>query len=278
MITLLAMAAAGSSERAASQVNLLTGGLELRPELSHLPQGLKYKSRSLYRGLFGFGWCSDFDFHLEFDRGLRPILKHCDSTVISAQISRDKESWRAQVDKLTLQFDSYGRPKFDRSTEQKVVISSEPKLILQMRLGNQSFDFRYRGTNLISVHKNGKIIFSALYDDLHNLTSLRDQDGRIDVVYDQFEDRVQQIRYDSGCQDDFQYILDLKTKKERIESLRRCTNLQQLVSVVEADYSQDPLSPAIKSRSAKGQLPTGEKGQSFQPKLAFPTLFSEGVE
>lgn len=193
---------------------------------------LTYNSRSESNGLFGFGWCSEFEEKLIFENENTIILDSCGSG-FQRQFSKQHQRWESGTDYIVREGNSF---KLFRSAEivekfdhqglliaisirgELFSISRIRESISQIDFSGQRLHFKYSDQNDFKVvrqlvHSNGKIIdfeyeddqlvsmttqwnnkITFSYDDESNLTSCRWPDGsEMKIAYDLANDWVRSL-------------------------------------------------------------------------------------
>lgn len=246
------------NSNASVAVNMKNGSLILHDsEIQQTKSGFAlnvqrtYRSRSLFRGFFGQGWCSALDLKIQFASKGELQIADCDyphpivyqldakaSHYVSTMNSNDiiKMGFgfyeRTNQDKQKTRFDLKGRPieiqigkqiyTFDynsrgliESIRNKKVTLVEvkwhPLLDLIEKLG--STQYRYTGFQLVKVTQSSTDQVKLYnYDDLDNLTDRRENKNHLLIEYYKAEDRVFKIK--SSCTQTYEY----KLINERITS------------------------------------------------------------
>jgi hypothetical protein len=201
-----------------------------------------YNSRSLHKGLFGFGWCSDLELKLEIGSDNSIRLEECGTSKVFSQVStkpslyiygqqrldRNKAGfvlsapgrtwtfdpggrlmkWRRGPEEVALDFDADGRPLRMRSRRLgswTLSYSDDQRKIIKIGTshGREVFYF-YGGENLTQTVDSGRAPISLLYDTYHNLIRIK---GLTDenISYDIARDLVTELQRADGCKESFQY-------------------------------------------------------------------------
>ncbi len=158
-----------------------------------------YNSRSLWNGIFGFGWCADFEKRLDVKSGK---IWHCDrettattgskgdSRVFVSKRKREEiYNFRGQLMQIKdskglrwdLSYDRQGRLSRIHSAKENYVFVFDHFRLARIDRGkglasmpNQTVQYRWSGNLLIQTDQNrsGKISSKYRYDDLQNLISI----------------------------------------------------------------------------------------------------------
>jgi hypothetical protein len=246
------------NSNASVAVNMKNGSLILHDSEIHQSKSgftwnvqRTYRSRSLFRGVFGQGWCSALDLRIQFISKGELQIKDCGyphpirykldakaSHYVSTFNSNDivKASFgyyeRINQNKQKARFDLKGRPleiqlgpnNYTFNYNARGLIQSiyhkksliaelkwHPLLDLIEKMG--STQYRYTGFQLIKVHQGSKDQVKLYnYDDLDNLTDRRENKNHLLIEYYKAEDRVFKIK--SSCTQTYEY----KLVNERITS------------------------------------------------------------
>jgi YD repeat-containing protein len=180
-----------------------------------------YNSRSLYRGVFGFGWCSNLDIKLIIRDG-QPMLDECGVQTPAPEEAKrlfDRAGRPLMVNamggRLKLTYSPNGNLSSLRDTRGKiwqVSHSSDGSFIQQFLTSHgREVSFSYQGPDLIQVRDSSRTTFAYKYDDLHNLTAVTTNEDRSEQIrYEPDRDLVLEYVRVDGCQESFTYS-NLKT-------------------------------------------------------------------
>ena len=198
-----------------------------------------YNSRSLHQGLFGFGWCTDFEKKLVFEKD-KILLHDCAlDQMVEVKPQKKKKLWivlrnkETQTYNLSGQLVSLQKPhqrkqSFHYSSEgtlEKIAISPR----LQFRLIPSTGAFiakveRLKGPSPLQVwqyqYRNGDWIGSgeniATYDDFHNLTELKVNAVTTKISYSDGTDEVRSVTSGS-CSDNYTFIKSESLQLSKLE-------------------------------------------------------------
>ncbi|MEZ0392089.1 MAG: hypothetical protein ACAH59_07745 [Pseudobdellovibrionaceae bacterium] len=207
-----------------------------------------YNSRSLWKGIFGFGWCASFEVRFTPHTLKEGKLQTCDrSRNVSAQFvanewkvsKNSEETWvfnlagqwirleKNHSESLFLSYDSRGLVKSIRG--QFGIIEFDYKLTGELEQIRQSDShwsrYRFKDENLLSVTDSSRMTTFYRYDDLHNLVEIETPKGKERILYDQGKDEVKAYFSIDGC---FEIYRFLKQSALRLKSsvFRRCPETQ----------------------------------------------------
>ncbi|RYZ70162.1 MAG: hypothetical protein EOP09_06530 [Proteobacteria bacterium] len=200
-----------------------------------------YDSRSLHQGLFGYGWCSDFEKSLEFRRSDQIVLRDCKLKVPIKYQKIKNTLYRSLTDPkdtLQVQDNTYERKtahslqKFNSNGQivtlsnhqgfhlrfqyipasgalQKILIQNFAEIVLKM-------DARSRLVR--SVSTVGSPLITYRYDGANNLTSMTNAwNGKFDYAYDDFHN-LTRVTYPDSTDEKLTYdkerdlILNIRTR------------------------------------------------------------------
>ena len=162
-----------------------------------------YHSRSIYNGVFGFGWCTVFDIHLNKSSSGPWTRYECDRQTAASP-------------ETTERFDEKGRLIYWRSPGQGALhLAYAPSGLLQsaatgeglklrfhydeandhiVRIESDSAPpllFQYADQNLVSVRNPSRTLALYNYSPHHNMTQTQDASGKREAIeYDETTDRV----------------------------------------------------------------------------------------
>jgi hypothetical protein len=189
-----------------------------------------YDSRSLYNGLFGFGWCSNLESTLK--RGLSGEwrLSHCDHHSHPTQALRSKDGWATKEGETRMTFDPSGRllsltrdkgetlaliygptgllrgAATGRGKEMRLELDDTNRKVTAVKFAGKSAAYKYQNQDLISVTNSWANEFTFHYDSLHNLISTNyPDDTKETMTYDADLDRLLSYRERNGCKEVYDY-------------------------------------------------------------------------
>ncbi|HEY8272006.1 MAG TPA: DUF6531 domain-containing protein [Pseudobdellovibrionaceae bacterium] len=196
--------------------------LEIRKDTHIFQLRRTYNSRSLHPGLFGFGWCSDFEKSLDLNRSDQILLQDCRLNA-PIRFKKIKENLYESPNKETLElkenhylrtttektFQKYNKlgkllslidtagDHLDLSysgngflqkiifkdIEQNINFDLNHRHIQVIKSKNgQEISYRYENNNLTQVNNSWKNIFLYSYDEFHNLTRIQAPQGGQEVL------------------------------------------------------------------------------------------------
>lgn len=214
-----------------------------------------YSSRSLSRGIFGFGWCSNLDLRLDvvspdeiaIDRCTERSIywrrgeKWVDPTRPSEILEKAGKDYVLIKDGTRLSFEGQGRLLGWENRLGKVKISYRNDKIdkLEDPIRKWALRFSYRanhleialphnhklayeisGDDLETVHVDGRLRTRFTYDEDHNLTEIFDQNHQREIyTYDREKDQLISFQRKDGCIEIYDYRgTSLNLVSEAIES------------------------------------------------------------
>lgn len=184
-----------------------------------------YSSRSLHRGIFGFGWCSEIEIRLQFLSGRKVLKHHCGRTFL-AKARREKDRWILEQNGQVEIFNSQGRllekplhglrfAYSDQGQLSRILVSNRAYsvkwdsngtriTVIQHEDRRVSYDYSSAG-NLMNINApDGTRIF--FYDSMNNLTDFKTRQGSEKITYSQDSDEVRSFESsESPCQYRFRY-------------------------------------------------------------------------
>lgn len=191
--------------KAHSQVNLEKGSFNLNAtDFGILDRA--YSSRSIYRGSFGFGWCSPLDLKekdfcgsldspfpelkLRFDAKGRITGWNKGLQEVKIKYESAKSTLPAQIQTENLTYD--------------IVWNQERSLILRIsRSPLHAIDYTYADGNLLKF--SGLRPAEMKYDGNHNLIELVSSKAALRIKYNELQDVVSEIRGLGPCFESFAY-------------------------------------------------------------------------
>ncbi len=183
--------------------------LKTSQEFNHPLLARTYNSRSLWNGVFGFGWCSRFERKLQWLNANEAVLHQCDRK-ISIRPRKQKGLWVYQTPEGPELYDDFGRlVSFTKPNSQlsydlegrlsKIHSNGEDySLLYEPSTGkvreiksrhSGSALYQYRNGDLISVTASGQSSIWQ-YDDFHNLTEIQEAKGKEWISYQGDTDEI----------------------------------------------------------------------------------------
>ncbi|MCB0350069.1 MAG: hypothetical protein KDD38_02725 [Bdellovibrionales bacterium] len=222
-----------------------------------------YKSRSLFQGVFGFGWCSDLDTNIDIKESesielndchnknaLRFIKNKLTGNFTNTDNARDliifdgKTYSRRIHGALDQRFSPSGKLIINKNFIQKVEYTTDG-LVREILYADQSaFQYRYLNKNLIEVIRAGRPHQQYEYDNLHNLTTIQYSNGEIErIQYDSDYDRVAFIKTRSGCTETYDFKLPDPSNRNHFVSsvIKKCPKLPDFKTQYEFWYEFNSL-------------------------------------
>lgn len=196
-----------------------------------------YHSRSLAIGVFGFGWCSDWDVTLDLKTEKRGTLSRCrEPKSLSVPIEKQGQLWTIKKEGKTWFFQKNGELlKVKLSSGVEVQADRDPKtqFIRELRSSRgEKIQFQFENQNLKLKNSNKGQREKYEYDELHNLTEV--------FLWQNHQWQVtDRISYDTGrdltlvtlsvnasgvgCEDSFTYLRNSTLHASTIVQ-RKCPN------------------------------------------------------
>jgi len=204
----------------------------------------KYSSRTLFKGVFGFGWCSLFDLKVTHRNG-KVLLKNCSKEFV---LNRYKEGEFIEISPMkfanftsdgrlktildstgqnfTLQYNAFGLlvGVIDSKNDfLKITFDSVGGGIRQLKSKKHTINFDYDRNKLISVSNEIGGTENYQYDDFDNLTSIEFPDGAIEEIsYNMLSDQVRKVKRRDGCREEYIFTPFANAKNMRVEATLHC--------------------------------------------------------
>jgi hypothetical protein len=197
-----------------------------------------YSSRSLHRGIFGFGWCSSWEVKLQILSRGRALRQHCGRTDL-VQILKRKDFWHLHfsgeheifnrqgqliekpIKNLKLLYSHTGRISEIQTAGRRYRIEWD-EAELQIRAiasGKWKITYEYSQGNLLKI-QSPEDIMNFRYDTHSNLTDFRSHRGFEKMTYHLSRDEIQSFESSqSPCRYQFQFrklsstVLESKVEK-----------------------------------------------------------------
>ncbi|PWU17256.1 MAG: hypothetical protein C5B49_09240 [Bdellovibrio sp.] len=203
-----------------------------------------YSSRSLYRGLFGFGWCSDID----------RIFASADAT--GGKLRRKSASQAVVVDARgnTIQIQLVG------------------SFVRQIRFARgASYQYEYRHEDLTAVYRNDRLLYRLSYNEFHNLNLIEYADGqREQYFYDDERDRLLAWLRPDGCREIYEYD-NLNPYRPWSSATEDCQGRRRLLVRMEFFYRLNSKGQIFLQR-VRSHVRRRQYDVFFHPKDGTPTI------
>lgn len=202
-----------------------------------------YKSRSVYKSLFGLGWCTDFEKKLRISDeevvledctlGIDLVFKRKEKVFVEITNNNDKLTkvagsyWRLVETGGFQKFDEKGRLlraqdhrgrsfdiKYNETSIKEVLIDKSYRLTVDSKNGKvarlkgpRMVDFLYliNDKGLIEVQKSQKLLQKYDYDDYGNMSYLRENLKEERITYDAKKDWITSRKTSDGCTEKYTY-------------------------------------------------------------------------
>ncbi|MGZ3797754.1 MAG: DUF6531 domain-containing protein [Pseudobdellovibrionaceae bacterium] len=158
--------------------------LEIRKDAHIFQLRRTYNSRSLHPGLFGFGWCTDFEKSLELNRSDQIILYDCRLNA-PLKFKRKKENLYESPSKETIEFKE---DHYLRTTTKKTL---------------QKFDKLGKLTRLIDPNENRLDFIYEKGGPLRKI--IYNKDVELNIKFDTLHRHIQAITSDEGSEAHYSY-------------------------------------------------------------------------
>ncbi len=184
---------------------------------------ITYNSRSIYNGIFGFGWCSPFEAHIEKQDKLY-LLKVCDQEQ-HLKANQKENLTIMQTKEKTWSFDKNNKLTEYRENKKIYKIEYKQGQISKIKFKNQSYTFEYNLNNFVSqisssnhtstfyytlgtlkyiINKDFKLEFK--YNKLRNLHQIKNNENLIsEIYYNDEQDTVGFIINSNKCFEKYQF-------------------------------------------------------------------------
>ncbi|MBL7557574.1 MAG: hypothetical protein JNM24_17220 [Bdellovibrionaceae bacterium] len=240
-----------------------------------------YSSRSLYRGVFGFNWCSTLDFKISVTDEMS--IFDCE---LGKRISfKQKNSKRFENEENNLKliirdhFIVYQRPHttYFFSMDGRLshwMAPSQPEIyviykgdrivrLMGKKIGTvnlsynreglvqtlgSAYRYEYAQGLLSKVQKTKRSVWQYQYDEFLNMTLWRSPSNFESMKYDSEWDRIVELKDTQACRFRFQY--EIKKSKKYIVETKKCATQAEKETVFEM------VSPRLLIKSSSDQLGT----------------------
>lgn len=223
-----------------AEVNINYGELKLQHQdsISKSDKIIRnYSSRSLRKGLFGYGWCSPFDLKIKtpatnqikittcdesFVLPLNnfsqdPITKFYNYKLLDTQYQFNKEAQLVFARIANTEYSFIYDPETQKlstiySKDKKIKFAIENQLIKSISTIHKTIIYNYSDHKLTEVLVNSKKVFTYKYDDYANLTFWGQNLVFEKIKYNDEFDLVEHYQQKDKCQNTYEYSRLNKSK------------------------------------------------------------------
>ncbi|USN46084.1 MAG: hypothetical protein H6626_07560 [Pseudobdellovibrionaceae bacterium] len=158
-----------------------------------------YSSRSLFVGVFGFGWCSRLDTYIELSPDIKPQLNRCGKPVNGAVMTANAQGFLyTDNNQFKFQFTTKGHLKNVKDSEGNTFrMLRDPDLdrVMEIQWQSQVRKFTYKNDLLLGVTDSSMETTQYKYDLYNNLTEvIRADESQLRLTYDLVHDRLIEIQ------------------------------------------------------------------------------------
>lgn len=222
-----------------------------------------YSSRSLYKGLFGYGWCSSWDYRR--DQNKKTYL--CQKTIenIKEQIEFNSQGEVVEIKTpmqkiIFLREKKKGEDLKQNSSSKKIYVFLSKGLITKIQSQGKIWHYHYQNHQLSKVLRDKTLTVQYEYDDYANMTLWRSQDFSEKMGYDKELDVIESYQQKDLCKNKYNYAFLNKSKL--IFQVRKC--LRAPAQTVK--YSFDNQKKKIRIEiTPNSPLQIGEKNENSNP-------------
>lgn len=197
-----------------SQINLWQGSYTLTENdkiLERLKIKRQYSSRSLYKGWFGFGWCSDLDYKISQVNKNNFSISHCGRPLANATYTLSPQGLVLRLPTLLecyLHYTSTLEPKLLSCGNEQIIITfnSEDQIITQLASSRgHLLTYSYQNLDLIRITALTETLRTYTYNNFHNLTQVRGERLNEDIQYNDSDDTVARYKDRENCTNQLSY-------------------------------------------------------------------------
>ncbi|MBL7543486.1 MAG: hypothetical protein JNL11_06695 [Bdellovibrionaceae bacterium] len=234
-----------------------------------------YSSRSLFKGLFGFNWCSTLDYRLTIEDSIITVFD-CElgrtlsfkksksgvfqNTRLQLEITEKKQQWQWIRPPNTYVFSQEGRLNYwidhdnnivyidyrDRLPHRLLSKKTGPLVIESTSSGvikkiGPTLIYEYSQNLLNKVINKKKRTWQYQYDEFLNMTLWRGPSSYESMKYDSEWDRIIFLKDQRDCR--FRYQYEIKKNKKFIVESKKCLNAAEHETLFEVT----PPRPIIKT-------------------------------
>lgn len=210
-----------------AEVNIAFGEFKIQHSEhinSKLDLDRNYSSRSLYKGLFGYGWCSSWDFHkpASTDSVDNQDIFLCQEKINPKEkftFTRKGEVSSIETKDQQIIFirDEKNRPNSSElnknlNSKQKIYVYIVEELVSRIETSKHTFTYKYSSKKLEHVSSSKMTLFRYEYDSYANMTKWQSVNELERMSYNSDLDLIQSYTQKDLCHNTYNYAHLNKSK------------------------------------------------------------------
>lgn len=210
-----------------ASVNMKNASFETKEKEYFLER--TYNSRSMHKGLLGIGWCTNLEFQIEVNSVNMPSFYECDKKILIKRYENINNEYHITVSngnkyvfdkkkRLIKALNSNNSIKFEihyKSNKLNSIIDErqitwkvnwKDQFISSIESSLDCMRFEQNQSNLLAASIKQNSIWMFTYDELDNLTSIKNNQGIYKkIIYDLDTDQIRSIEDHHGCTEKFNF-------------------------------------------------------------------------
>lgn len=220
-----------------------------------------YSSRSLYKGLFGYGWCSSWDYRQDQNKKISLCLRTIEAPQTQLEFNSQGEivEIKTSTQKIVFLRENENSVNVRRKTlsAKNIYIFLLKGVVTKIQFDGKIWLYQYQKHQLAKVISNKATLWQYEYDDYANMTLWRSQNLSEKMTYDNELDVIENYQQKDLCKNKYNY--SFLNKSKLIFQTRKC--LRTPAQTVK--YSFDSHKKSIKIEvTNKPTIQIGEKNEN----------------
>lgn len=249
-----------------AEVNIAYGEFKLQHEDSFSSPQEKlirnYSSRSLFKGLFGYGWCSSWDYRKTYSQGQERILLCQEEVTPKDKIIFNDKGELLTIEKsdlkiLFLQENSHP-VNLETKNKKTLYVLIKDGFVRKIKSEKQTISYEYKEKQLSKVTKEKSSLYRYEYDSFANMTKWHSTKEFESMSYNNEWDLIESYTQKDLCTNEYNY--SFLNKSKFIFQKRKCLSKPSQA----IKYSFDALKKKIKIEVIESKdYRLGEKNENL---------------
>lgn len=250
-----------------AEVNISYGEFKLQHEdiVSSSKEKLirNYSSRSLFKGLFGYGWCSSWDYHKSYSLGQERILLCQEEITPKEKLSFNNKGELQSIESSELKILFLPENSFPINSESKktksiIYVFIKNGFVQKIKSEKHSLTYEYSSKQLSKVIKEKTALYRYEYDSFANMTKWQSAKEFENMSYNNEWDLIESYTQKDLCANEYNY--SFLNKSKFILQKRKCLSKPSQ----SIKYSFDSINKKIKIEILESKdLRLGEKNENL---------------
>lgn len=232
-----------------AEVNISYGEFKLQ-HFDHISSRVNlnrsYSSRSLYKGLFGYGWCSSWDFRKSLSTENQDIFLCQEKYLTKEKITFTRHGDINSIETQELEI-IFIRNKLSinktQSSKQKIFVYITDDLVSKIVTPKYTYSYQYTSKKLNRVFKSKTTVYRYEYDSYANMTKWQSASELEKMSYDSELDLIQSYTQKDLCHNTYNY--SHLNKSKFILQERKCLSKTPQTIKYSFDYNKKKITIQI---------------------------------